>query len=222
MPNAVIENWYTDIILAVVGESVIPNPMPLIDITQDRIDGVMYALHSLDSRSRDVLLLRYRDGLSREECRGPLGDVSFTRVFQLEHRALMELRKPGVKPYIQFGYKVGSELASDRQEGIDNYIYSINNGLDAKCDIPIEELNFSVRTYNCLRRGGIETIEDLLNRSHSFLTTIRGLGSKAIVEVYQKLHDMGFKRNALGEDIGSLLTRDTLIYNRNKSYPRAV
>lgn len=56
----------------------------------------------------------------------------------------------------------------------------------------IEEMNFSVRTHNCLRRAGINTVEDLLNRTKSDLIKVRNLGQNSFEEVISKLNDMGF------------------------------
>ncbi|MBE6964575.1 MAG: hypothetical protein E7441_00900 [Ruminococcaceae bacterium] len=56
----------------------------------------------------------------------------------------------------------------------------------------IEEMDFSVRTHNCLRRAGINTVEDLLNRTKSDLIKVRNLGQNSFEEVISKLNDMGF------------------------------
>ncbi len=56
----------------------------------------------------------------------------------------------------------------------------------------IEEMGFSVRTYNCLRRAGINTVGDLLNITQSDLIKVRNLGQNSFKEVISKLNDMGF------------------------------
>ena len=55
----------------------------------------------------------------------------------------------------------------------------------------IEDLDFSVRAYNCLKRAGIHTLQDLVNKSESDMMKIRNLGKKSLREVLDKIRDMG-------------------------------
>ena len=55
----------------------------------------------------------------------------------------------------------------------------------------IEDLDFSVRAYNCLKRAGIHTLQDLVNKSESDMIKIRNLGKKSLKEVLDKIRDMG-------------------------------
>ena len=55
----------------------------------------------------------------------------------------------------------------------------------------IEDLDFSVRAYNCLKRAGIHTLQDLVNKSESDMMKIRNLGKKSLKEVLDKIRDMG-------------------------------
>ncbi|HWO69951.1 MAG TPA: DNA-directed RNA polymerase subunit alpha [Actinomycetota bacterium] len=57
--------------------------------------------------------------------------------------------------------------------------------------ITIEELNLSVRSYNCLKREGINTVGDLVQKSEAELMDIRNFGQKSIDEVKQKLAELG-------------------------------
>ncbi len=57
--------------------------------------------------------------------------------------------------------------------------------------LPIEELDFSVRSYNCLKREGVGTVGDLVQRTEQDLLDIRNFGQKSIDEVKQKLAEMG-------------------------------
>lgn len=59
-------------------------------------------------------------------------------------------------------------------------------------ELPIEEMNLSVRSYNCLKRAGINTIQDLLKKSKSDMFKVRNLGAKSVEEVIQKLESYGF------------------------------
>ena len=58
-------------------------------------------------------------------------------------------------------------------------------------EMPIEDLELSVRSYNCLKRAGIATVEDLANKSESDMMKVRNLGKKSLDEVTNKLHSLG-------------------------------
>ena len=58
-------------------------------------------------------------------------------------------------------------------------------------EMTIEELDMSVRSFNCLKRAGIGTVEDLTNRTEEDMIKVRNLGKKSLEEVIQKLHSLG-------------------------------
>lgn len=66
-------------------------------------------------------------------------------------------------------------------------------------EMTIEELDFSVRSYNCLKRAGINTVEDLISKTEDEMMKVRNLGRKSLEEVIKKLHDMGLSL-AMKED----------------------
>jgi DNA-directed RNA polymerase subunit alpha len=59
-------------------------------------------------------------------------------------------------------------------------------------DVRIEELDFSVRTYNCLKKANIQTVADLVKASEEELMNIRNFGRKSLVEVQDKLAQFGY------------------------------
>ena len=60
-------------------------------------------------------------------------------------------------------------------------------------ETPIEEIEFSVRTYNCLKRANINTVQDLIDKREVEVTKIRNLGKKSLKEVLDKVNEMGLK-----------------------------
>ncbi len=58
-------------------------------------------------------------------------------------------------------------------------------------EMTIEELELSVRSFNCLKRAGISTVEDLTNKSENEMMKVRNLGKKSLEEVTEKLHSLG-------------------------------
>ena len=63
-------------------------------------------------------------------------------------------------------------------------------------EMTIEELELSVRSFNCLKRAGIDTVQDLTNRTEEDMIKVRNLGKKSLDEVIQKLHslNLGLKK----------------------------
>jgi DNA-directed RNA polymerase subunit alpha len=62
-------------------------------------------------------------------------------------------------------------------------------------EMTIEELDLSVRSFNCLKRAGINTVEDLINKSEDEMMKVRNLGRKSLEEVINKLNTLGFSLN---------------------------
>ena len=60
-------------------------------------------------------------------------------------------------------------------------------------EMTIEELDLSVRSFNCLKRAGIDTVEDLVSRSEDEMIKVRNLGKKSLEEVINKLHSLGLE-----------------------------
>ena len=59
-------------------------------------------------------------------------------------------------------------------------------------EMTIEELDLSVRSFNCLKRAGINTVADLLNKSEEDMMKVRNLGRKSLEEVVWKMASLGF------------------------------
>lgn len=58
-------------------------------------------------------------------------------------------------------------------------------------ELPIEEMDLSVRSYNCLKRAGVNTVEDIVKKSRADMLKVKNLGIKSIDEVVQKLESYG-------------------------------
>ena len=72
-------------------------------------------------------------------------------------------------------------------------------GDNGKFSTLIEDLDFSVRTYNCLKRAGINSIGDLVARTEEDMMKVRNLGKKSLEEVIQKLEELGLSLAAAEE-----------------------
>ena len=60
-----------------------------------------------------------------------------------------------------------------------------------KATMMIEDLDLSVRSYNCLKRAGIQTVEELTQKTEDEMMKVRNLGKKSLKEVKDKLNDLG-------------------------------
>src|SRR5437667_4369079 len=87
-------------------------------------------------------------------------------------------------------------------EGIDIGPSPVDEQMAADLALPVEDLQLTVRSYNCLKREGIHTVGELISRSEQDLLDIRNFGAKSIDEVKAKLHEMGLslKDSAPGFD----------------------
>lgn len=66
-----------------------------------------------------------------------------------------------------------------------------DSGKEKVLEMTIEELDLSVRSFNCLKRAGIDTVEDLTSKTEEDMIKVRNLGKKSLEEVIQKLHSLG-------------------------------
>ncbi|MGN0795468.1 MAG: DNA-directed RNA polymerase subunit alpha [Christensenellales bacterium] len=79
-------------------------------------------------------------------------------------------------------------------ESMSDYEILVSQGDDKQqkvLEMSVEDLDLSVRSYNCLKRAGIHTVEDLTKRSEDDMLKVRNLGRKSLEEVIKKLEDLG-------------------------------
>jgi DNA-directed RNA polymerase subunit alpha len=109
--------------------------------------------------------------------------------------------KPSMTPEDAFA-SAGSTLVAlfglakelnESAEGIELGAAPVEANLSPELAMPIEELDLTVRSYNCLKREGINTVAELINLSEDQLMNIRNFGSKSVDEVRDKLTSMGLK-----------------------------
>ena len=65
-----------------------------------------------------------------------------------------------------------------------------NDEKEKVLEMNIDELELSVRSYNCLKRAGINTVEELINKSPEDMMKVRNLGKKSLDEVLEKLNEL--------------------------------
>lgn len=80
---------------------------------------------------------------------------------------------------------------SEEAKNTDVIVEKEENKKEKVLEMTIEELDLSVRSYNCLKRAGINTVEDLSNKSEEDMMKVRNLGRKSLEEVINKLYQLG-------------------------------
>ena len=80
---------------------------------------------------------------------------------------------------------------SDTTKDAEIMVEKEDNRKEKVLEMLIEDLDFSVRSYNCLKRAGINTVEDLCNKSEDDMMKVRNLGRKSLEEVAAKLTSLG-------------------------------
>ncbi|MGN0538829.1 MAG: DNA-directed RNA polymerase subunit alpha [Candidatus Fimenecus sp.] len=81
---------------------------------------------------------------------------------------------------------------SDEARETETMIVKSDDSKGKILEMTIEELDLSVRSFNCLKRAGINTVEDLINRSEEDMMRVRNLGRKSLDEVVAKLESLNF------------------------------
>ncbi len=86
---------------------------------------------------------------------------------------------------------------TDRISNVEIMVEKEEEAKDKILEMTIEELDLSVRSYNCLKRAGINSVEELIQKTEEDMIKVRNLGRKSLEEVEQKLHELGlaFKKS---------------------------
>ena len=86
---------------------------------------------------------------------------------------------------------------SEKASETDFMIEADDDSQSRKLEMSIDELDLTVRSYNCLKRAGINTVQQLSEKSEEDMIKVRNLGRKSLKEIKEKLEDMGlsFKKN---------------------------
>lgn len=168
-------------ILVGKGRGYVPNV-----INKERIDSLEYI--AIDSLYSPVLKVNY--------------NVESTRVGQNINydKLILEVKTNGsmsAKDVVALAGKIINEHISmftelnDTLSEVSVLIPKEDDMHSKVLEMPIEEMDFSVRSYNCLKRANINTVDDLVSKSRTDMLKVRNLGLKSIEEVVQKLEVFG-------------------------------
>lgn len=217
--------WPYNLAEAIIGES-----FPCV-MTHDQKEGLMEASKHLNEREQEFIWLYYKLGYSFGEI-GKKYDLTAARVQQVIARGLRKMRHARLQDMVRYGYS-GSLMRGEnkRLEDENRYLEERNKTLrerieenlrDAEkksqalaeavehgivelpaLDIPIIELDLSVRAYNCLHRAECYTVEDivkLVRKDPCGLDRIRNLGKHTKAEIEERLMSFGIDISKLEEE----------------------
>ena len=177
---------------------------------EDLIKGIEYVMKDLTDRERECVYKYYRDGRTLRDI-GKDYDVTTERIRQVLSRARRRLRNPARVKYITKGYRIASQdvynkykamvLEEIKRAQVDAWEISHKEAeklrLNAEAEkaqemlrTDIGDLDISVRSYNCLKRAGVNTLGELMEVRHD-LKKIRNLGTKCEWELLEVLRGRG-------------------------------
>ena len=94
--------------------------------------------------------------------------------------------------YTDYTMYIGEHLGNPERERIGNWALK-KPQKRSFLEMSIDELELSVRSYNCLKRAGINTVEELCNKTSDDMMKVRNLGRKSLEEVLAKLKELGLQ-----------------------------
>ena len=182
--------------------------IPLLDVS---VSGVLDAVSRLTEKEQEVIRCRYEDRMTPSQTVKRLGKTK-DYVFHIESDALRKLRLAPMKRMM----KAVSPSEVERQADVIKHLEKRNSELNemlllvknllkedfseekfeeiAEPDapaVPIEQLDLSMRAYNCLKRNGIKTTDDLIGLTQNEICELRNFGASSLREVNERLAERG-------------------------------
>lgn len=154
------------------------------EITKDIVSGLEYASSLLGERRNEILKMFYKEGLSVPRI-AEFFNVSKSAIYTLKRNAIMRLRRPKCICYLIYG-KEGFEQR-ERKQLLD--MQTKRDSIEYKeiMKIRFEELDLSVRSFNCLRRAGFIMIGDIVDLTEDEIIHIKNISWKQYDEIGRAL-----------------------------------
>lgn len=156
-------------------------------------DREIYILKGYYEKGYTLEALSYQLGVTQERIR----QILVKSVRRLRYPARLEIFKKG-KEIIQLENDI--EVIKKELMNKKEFLEKVKQEQDAEykqildeITLPIINLNLSVRSFCCLKRAGIQTLEDLLDKTEEDLKKVRNLGNKSRKEIKEKVHSLGYK-----------------------------
>lgn len=170
-------------------------------LNEDQLAGLEYALDQLKEKEKTAVILRYKEHKTFNET-GDHFSVTPERMRQIIQKCIRKLRNPIRLVYYRDGYqgvlrRREEEKRRIREAAEKNGLMETLNGID------IREAEFSVRTFNCLHRAGLNTLGQVVERMKQDpweILRIRNLGIKSLEELVNKLEGYGVDCDPIREN----------------------
>ena len=154
------------------------------EITEDKLDGLAHIIASLSEREQQILQLRYQERKTLREI-GEIVGVTLERIRSQEHSAIYRLASPSRLGYIKYGKVAYEKLIAERKAEKEKE-YN-----ERGFNIPLEELDLSVRAFNNLKKIGCDTVADVVDLTEEKILSVNSLGVKTRTEIAVKLVSLG-------------------------------
>ncbi len=163
------------------------------ELTDDMADGLSYAIAALGARREAILRMYYAEGKGAREIADYFG-VTTSAIYTLKRNAVMRLRRHDAICYITYGKK-GFEEREQRLR-LEKEVKNNSEQYQQVMGVRFEELDLSVRSFNCLRRAGYVTIGDIVDLTEEEIIHIKNISWKQYDEIGRKLLARGVSDSA--------------------------
>ena len=162
---------------------------PVDDISSEVLAGLNYVLSTMKERDRTILNLRYQERKTYKQIGEALG-VSLERIRSLDAKLVWSLCKPPYRGYIKYGKEAYETMVAERKEA------ELKAYNEDKLQRRLEDLDLSVRTFNCIKKVGADVVKDFAFLTEEQILGIRNLGRKSIIETANTLVALGIHGTA--------------------------
>jgi len=206
--NDILDEYPLNLLLAVKGDTALEMPSKL---TSDVLAGVQYALSTLSEEEQTILRRRFIAQASRPDIASCFA-LTPERIRQIERKAIFKLREPCRWNYISLGvagYCKARATAEFNKGYSKGYTDGYRHGkTDAENNVtysygpeellakPIQHLNLSTRSQQCMFALHCETVGDVVRLTEEQIMRTRNLGKKSADEIARKLNAAGAKGSA--------------------------
>ena len=144
--------------------------------------------------SMELIITKGRGYVSSEKNKNdslPIGVIAVDSIYTPVERVNMSVQNTRVGQVTDFD-KLTLDVYTNGTLDTDEVIAEpVDDEIDKVLEMNIDELELSVRSYNCLKRAGINTVEELVNKTSEDMMKVRNLGRKSLEEVLAKLKELG-------------------------------
>jgi len=164
------------------------------------IPGVFEALSTIEEYEQHVIGMRYMKGMTYEAIGEEYYGYTRERIRQILAKAMRKLRHPS-RSRKMLGVSRADHMEINKQLSMAQAkLLSFEDPNAGLASILIENLDLSIRAYNCIKRGGYSSVMDFLGKDLEDLMRVRNLGRKSAEEIIGKLEDLNIRPDKDGHN----------------------